>query len=270
MKNAAIYAPAGRKNKIIIFVSLAVLGVAAILCYFYIDFSVISHLQRQPSVWHRSEAVEAFKKLGKGWMLVWLLVFWGFVARRPRPALIAVLAVVMVGATTAPTKLLVRRPRPNDTVKQSQAAEGQKVALVRSWSFPSGDTAGVFAVTTVLGFFIRRRWLPVLITVSIAIGILRVLALAHYPSDVCAGAGFGILSAWLALQIAQRTRLLDWFEPGRFKIIAVMVLVLLPLFLVASFGVDKMLVLLKIYGPLVTGAYIVFRIYNRLILDKTR
>ncbi len=66
------------------------------------------------------------------------------------------------------------------------------------FSFPSGHTAGAFAVAFVLWFFYPVLFIPGLI-LAILIGISRMYLGLHYPSDVLAGVLLGFLSARLAV-----------------------------------------------------------------------
>ncbi len=63
-------------------------------------------------------------------------------------------------------------------------------------SFPSGHTTRIFAMCTALALLFRRLAIP-LFALAALVGVCRVLALKHYPSDVLAGAYLGItVAAW--------------------------------------------------------------------------
>lgn len=62
------------------------------------------------------------------------------------------------------------------------------------FSFPSGHTIRAFSSMTALGLVIPRLRIPA-ITVASLIGLSRVVALKHYPSDVLVGAFIGITTA---------------------------------------------------------------------------
>ena len=57
-------------------------------------------------------------------------------------------------------------------------------------SFPSGHTTTVFAAAVVFSLF-KPSWKAGFFAVAVAIGLARILAGAHYPSDVLAGAVLG-------------------------------------------------------------------------------
>jgi membrane-associated phospholipid phosphatase len=67
-------------------------------------------------------------------------------------------------------------------------------------SFPSGHTCIAFATATALTICIPR-WAPLFFLVAVVVAIERVLEGAHYPSDVIAGAGLGVLAAFLTARV---------------------------------------------------------------------
>jgi len=82
---------------------------------------------------------------------------------------------------------------------------------------------------------------------------MRVVVLAHYPSDVFAGAAIGIFSAWLALQITRR-----WLSQFNLRLgHAAAGAILVPVLFGLIEGTDDLLTFLKTYGVLVVGIYIV-------------
>jgi undecaprenyl-diphosphatase len=221
-----------RKNLII--TAIAVFGAASLLCYFLADARVFNWLCQNADNWHKSRWLAAFEQFGKVWALIWLLLLWGIITRRPRPALVGLLALLIMTATVLPTKSLVQRPRPRDILKQKSPQE-TKNHLTRSWSFPSGDAAAVFAVAVAAIPFTSLGWSPLMLIAAAGIAVLRVIVMAHYPSDVCAGAAAGVFSGWLALQIARRWILLESFNPHWFDITAVIALIIIPI-CIAIFG----------------------------------
>jgi undecaprenyl-diphosphatase len=85
---------------------------------------------------------------------------------------------------------------------------------VHSSSFPAGHAATAFAGATLLSYLAVRAT-PAFVALALAIGFSRVYVGVHYPSDVLAGAGIGVLvgiAAILALAIGRNLglrRLLD-------------------------------------------------------------
>ena len=74
-----------------------------------------------------------------------------------------------------------------------------------STSFPSGHTVGAFALAGVLIFGSRHLPLRVFAFVLAAgVGLSRVLAFRHWPSDVTASAVIGLVTAWIVTEAVVR------------------------------------------------------------------
>ncbi len=116
-------------------------------------------------------------------------------------------------------------------------------------SFPSGDTAVTFAVATALSFFVSRLWTPALFAGAGAVGLLRVIALAHYPSDVAAGALIGTLCGLAAIRYIASRPALDQFRiPRNWRLGAALVLILIVPFLSPFVGMRSLYSFLRIYA----------------------
>lgn len=257
------------RNNLAVLIPIVVLCLAAALSFFLLDERVFSSLRQHPIHWTSSDFISAFIQLGKTWVPIWLLLLWFYVTTRLRPTLIALLALLLVAPTVLPLKSVVRRPRPRDIIKEDWREEYRKEPF-RSWSFPSGDTASAFAVATALVPFVGWYYIPVLFTAAAGVGFLRVAVLAHYPSDVCAGAAVGIFCGWLAMQIARRrlsseSLRFDWCRGA-----AVWCLVLIPVLIGLFEGLDQLLIFLKSYGLLTAGIYVIAKAYARLKRHRGR
>ncbi len=77
--------------------------------------------------------------------------------------------------------------------------------------FPSGHTTTVFAAAVVFSLF-KPSWTAAFFAVAVVIGIARILAGAHYPSDVLAGAVLGTAVASSLCRAFQNRGLL--FDAG--------------------------------------------------------
>ena len=93
-------------------------------------------------------------------------------------------------------KAVTRRKRPSDvrpggSFNDTFFSGGQ--SPFKGSSFPSGHTAGVFSVATVVATRYRNhRWVPwVTYAFATAISFSRVTTLSHFPSDVFLGAALG-------------------------------------------------------------------------------
>jgi membrane-associated phospholipid phosphatase len=92
-----------------------------------------------------------------------------------------------------PVKSFFRRKRPFIDIVRALVV-GKKPG---TWSFPSGHTASSFAAATILSrCWPRRR--AYFFGVASLVGFSRIYAGAHYPGDVAAGAGLGVVLATVA------------------------------------------------------------------------
>ena len=117
-------------------------------------------------------------------------------------------AVLVTSAFAVLTMYAVRRPRPlayGEEVTRATRNDGS-AAL----SFPSGHTANAFAATLALFHVMHARhprsvapwWLlGGGLALSSAVGVTRVLAGDHFPSDAVAGAALGTAIGWLVPEL---------------------------------------------------------------------
>ena len=96
-------------------------------------------------------------------------------------------------------KHLVRRARPYTLIEELELL----IAEQGTWSFPSGHTAASFTCAFILaGFFPKYGRLAYIPAAIIAVS--RVYVGVHYPSDVIAGAAFGVLTGWIVCTVLRR------------------------------------------------------------------
>lgn len=69
-----------------------------------------------------------------------------------------------------------------------------------SHAFPSGHSSFFFAVAGAVWLF-NRKWGWRFFIAAALIGLARVFAGVHWPSDILAGAAVGLLSAWISDKI---------------------------------------------------------------------
>lgn len=69
-------------------------------------------------------------------------------------------------------------------------------------SFPSGHSADLFTSAIFVAVLFRQRAVQVAaLLCAFAVAMARVFSAKHYPSDVIAGALFGIAGAWLSMRL---------------------------------------------------------------------
>ena len=101
--------------------------------------------------------------------------------------------IALAGAAATGGKLLVGRPRPNESLDADGFAPFSGQAAM-----PSGHSAVAFALATALSDDINRTWATVgLYTVATGVAWSRLNDNVHWLSDVTAGALVGITSAKL-------------------------------------------------------------------------
>jgi len=179
------------------------LTMASLVSWFGFDQWLISLLSQPRMHWHGGFWVHAFTRLGKVWLQIWLLLVWFLISRRRHAVLAAFLALVIAGVIVNPLKVTVGKPRPYEVLKAQAAGQGDR-HFTHSLSFPSGDTAAAFAVTTAVLPAVGWPLRLLLLGACAGIGGLRVAAMAHYPSDVLCGAAAGLLAGWLAIRLLDR------------------------------------------------------------------
>lgn len=95
-------------------------------------------------------------------------------------------------------KKLIRRPRPFTL----QPALDTVIPHPGSFSFPSGHTASSFAAATAIFMYDKKLGTAAYIVAAL-IGFSRNYFGVHYPTDVLAGALFGVLIGLLAFAIVK-------------------------------------------------------------------
>lgn len=98
-------------------------------------------------------------------------------------------------------KNLFARPRPYtlDPTLSHRLAWGEMTA---DYSFPSGHTLASFEAATAL-FLHHKKWGVAALVLAFFVSFSRLFLLVHYPSDLIAGALFGVLFALLAVRIVE-------------------------------------------------------------------
>jgi undecaprenyl-diphosphatase len=236
------------RETVVIFLLAGLLLAAAIVCFFIVDEQVFSYLRSHPETWHKNFWPQALKELGRGYALIWLLLTWVVFTGKHKTVIICLLSLLITLAAVTAIKDVVRRPRPRDVITAQATVENRK-DIFRSWSFPSGDTASVFGAGAVLAF--AAPW-PVTLTFAACccgVGILRVVVLAHYPSDVLAGAATGILCGWVSISIRNQYPGIESIFKGRERMLSLTGIILIPILIWFSKDIDNFMIFLEFYLP---------------------
>jgi membrane-associated phospholipid phosphatase len=136
-----------------------------------------------------AQCVEVVKVFGKGEVIVLIALLAGLCGHK-RLALQMVVALVIPALLVWSLKVTVHRERPRGN------------SFV---SFPSGDAATAAAAALLITAAIPAM-LPLAGTVVLAVAAGRILAGAHYPSDVLVGLALGLASGTIATSIGRRSR----------------------------------------------------------------
>ncbi len=246
-----------------VWILIVACGLASLIGYFLLDKPVFDWLSHRGGVQIRSQWIDAFRLLGKAWLLVWLLLVWVAATSRWRLSFLALLALLILVVPVNLLKVLVGRPRPRQEIAAVQAPPeaSKENTELRGLSFPSGDTAAAFAVAAALGTVWTWPWAVAALVAAGGVGVLRVVDLAHYPSDICAGAAIGLFAAWLAAQLMRR-----WPPPaielwGR--TLAILTTIGIPIAIGLTHETATLTLFLKTYVPLVLAIYIIAKVHAR-------
>ena len=223
---------------------------------------MFSYMRNNPETWHKNFWPQVIKQSGKTYALIWLLLVWTAFTGKHKTVVICVLSLLLTLATVTAIKETVGRARPRNVIKAETKAEEDH--FFHSHSFPSGDTASVFAAGTVLAFAV-----PWPVTIGFAacccgVGFLRVVEMAHYPSDVFAGAALGILCGWLANKIAEKKPQIEHILRGLERKISIIGVIIIPIIMWLSQGPDNFKIFLKFYFP----AAIVMLLAGRWLMNR--
>lgn len=177
-------------------VAILVVGVV----WFFFDAPLVGFVEGIQTEFTRSIS-RLLNRLGGGFNPV-LVVLWFFVAgivySRPRwveLGICMVLAAAGGGLIAQIVKFSVGRSRPEVWLGPFHHA------WPNATSFPSGHTLGAFAIGSVIGFGVRSWPVRVLaFSLAAGVGLSRVLAFRHWPSDVLASAILGTALGWIMVR----------------------------------------------------------------------
>lgn len=130
--------------------------------------------------------------------LVAIILFLAESDLRKKFSYYTVLALSLIfsrGIVTEFFRFVYTSPRPFAALNFSPLVNGQN-----GNSFPSGHAAFFFAVAGAVWLF-NKKWGWRLLVATALMGLARIFAGAHWPSDILGGAIVGLSSAWIAYRI---------------------------------------------------------------------
>ncbi len=234
---------------VILFVLAGLLLAAAAISFFTFDERVFSYLPKTPQKWSKTPWAEALKLLGRSYALIWLLLTWVVFTGRYKTVVICLLSMLLVLAAVTVIKETVRRQRPRDVSSAESKVESRR-AIFRNWSFPSGDTASVFGAGTVLAFAMPWPATLLFAVCCCGVGILRVVVLAHYPSDVLGGAAAGILCGCAAICIKNRYPGVENVLKGKERLLSLAGIIIIPIIFWLFKDREDFVIFLEFYVPI--------------------
>jgi undecaprenyl-diphosphatase len=232
---------------------------AAAMAVFLLDERVFQYLRQYHTDWYKSWYVVPVAMLGKGWVIVWLLTGWYVAGGQLRVTRAGLLSLLLVACIIFPVKVAVGRVRPEkaiDKISQGQAVEHRHSTNA---SFPSGDAAVAFAAAAVVSIFAGKRWGGGAVVIAVCVSLLRVAAMAHYPSDVLAGAAIGVLCGLLGVGIDRRWLPDNFPRVARLRFWALAFLVVLPVIALQRPGTYWIGTFLCFYVPLMGVVWLCMR-----------
>ena len=140
--------------------------------------------------------------------LIILLLWKGGKKGRIIALLLVPLIVMSDQLSSSVFKMIVQRPRPCHEIGGAPAVAGVRLLVPcgSGYSFPSSHAVNNFALAAFLSYY-YRRWTGIFMLYASLMALSRVVVGVHYPSDIAAGALFGVCCAVVLIAA--------WREVGR-------------------------------------------------------
>jgi len=196
-----------------------VCAVFAALSYLFLDKNIALYFQHSQALYPFAARISLLgngASLLSGLAVLFLVSRYVMKSRLWQNHVLRILsAFLLSGILCDVLKFICGRARPTHFLSEQPAIYGFKFFQVYSsyWSFPSGHTVAITAITLSL-CYIFPRYSRALITLAIVVGLSRVVALRHYLSDVVIGWYFGAIITvyWHQFLAKRRWRILE-FSP---------------------------------------------------------
>jgi membrane-associated phospholipid phosphatase len=138
--------------------------------------------------------------LGNGLIVIPFLFSWFFI--RLRYALCAAISFSTIGLVCASVKDIFNVPRPVSVIDPSLLHFVDSVNIHTQHSFPSGHTATIFCLATLISLTSKNSILTIIsLLVAFLVGLSRIYLAQHFLIDVAAGAFLGCVVAFICWTI---------------------------------------------------------------------
>ena len=171
------------------------------------DASFLYYLNSLAGRWPFFDAMVVFKAEYLGWWMVFSLSVFLFASfyfkldfSRAKDMVLLALAYGFLSrfVIAEAIRFFYSRPRPFEVLDVYQL-----IGHDGGGSFPSGHAVFFFALAASV-FIYYRRWGVLFYFLALAMGLARVIAGIHFPSDILGGAIIGILTAYVADRLFQK------------------------------------------------------------------
>ena len=172
-----------------------------LFCYFFIDKNLIILINQSLSP-AQIHGFNLFTQIGNGWVsgIIFVLGFlyfkWKGIAQGQRKSLYLLSSFLISGFIADLLKNILGRARPELLIQHNLFGFYFFKFHALYWSFPSGHSATLGACGMGLFLIFKNfKYKALFLIFAFLISACRVLALAHYPSDVLAGFYLGCMSS---------------------------------------------------------------------------
>jgi len=209
--------PATLSHRPLLAASAVLLASGALLHGTARDTTLFRTLNQLGAVWPTLWAMLSVAGLGLSAFIVLVALHRGAHRGAMRPVAALLWCFPVGGALTHVLKRLIDHPRPAALLGTDQIVViGEP--LMRG-AMPSGHAITTLAVLGLCLLAWRTTWLQRagLLALAVLVLLSRAAVGAHWPADLCVGAGLGLVTAAIGWQLSGRARLTDWLcsRPGQ-------------------------------------------------------
>ena len=191
-------------------ITLTVTVVAILVSYFFCDLPIAESLKRAPNMWKKtgkliSKLIDPSSLYFAFPILFFIVRFLYKNEKWGNRLLLLIIAVPGANLVSGCMKMLLGRARPEAFFANKVYTFSILSHNDAFLSFPSGHAATIGAICGAFVCFYPRLWGPLLAIASL-LAFSRILAGAHYLSDIVAGVAVGLLTSQAIYTIMKRQR----------------------------------------------------------------